>query len=155
MEYSTADLYWEDSKSNWYKTKQENFQYYFHKDRVSCWKGTQQYWSKSFCDAKKKVGGLVWAKVGENFIRNNIKLHHSPEEWRGRMEYPNISECGYGNQATHYQSLLGKGDKKRFTMLLDDDVYDEVVADAQLKNMRRNTYLNVMIKDAYESRETA
>ena len=155
MEYSTADLYWEDSKSNWYKAQHEEISYYFHNDRVSCWKKSQQYWTRTFFDAKKRVYDLEWRKVDEKFVRNNIKLNHDPQKWRGKMEYPSISECEFGNQATHYHSSLGKGDKKRFTMLMDDDLYDEVIADCNIKKMRRNTFINGLIKNVYDSREAA
>jgi len=155
MDYSTADLYWEDSKSSWYKAQNNNHQYYFHNDVVSCWKQQQWYWSRTFYDAKTRCYDLVWKKVGEKFIRNNVKLQHNVESWKGRIEYPGISECDFGNQATHYQSVLGKGDKKRFTMLMDDDLYDEVIADCSLKKIRRNTFINGLIKNVYESREAA
>ena len=71
------------------------------------------------------------------------------------MEYPGATNQNYGNQATTYESSMGKGDKKRFTLLLDDDVYDEVIAEASVKNMRRNTYLNTMIRDTIGSREAS
>ena len=95
-------------------------------------------------------------KIYENFIRDNIKIHHSSQECKGRVEYPYLSD-GYefGNQATKYISALGKGNKRRFTLLLDDDIYDEVIAEASVKNMRRNTYLNTMIRDTIGSREAS
>jgi hypothetical protein len=39
--------------------------------------------------------------------------------------------------------------------VFDDDIYDEVIAEASVKNMRRNTYLNTMIRNTIESREAS
>jgi len=155
MEYTTADLYWEDSTISWYKHTSNNNQYYFHNDSISCWALSNKSWSKTFYDAKSKLHNCIWQKIDEKFIRDTIKLAHYTDEWKGRIEFPHATNQHYGNQATTYESSLGKGDKKRFTLLLDDDVYDEVIAEASVKKMRRNTYLNLMIRDTIESREVS
>jgi hypothetical protein len=155
MEYSTADLYWEESINAWYKTSQDNSQYYFHNDIVSSWHGAEKYWSLSFFEAKKKLLTCLWKKVDAKFIRDGVKKSHYKDDYKGRLEYPHARDCDYGNQATTYESSLGKGDKKRFTLILDDDVYNEVVAVATLNNMRRNTYLNTMIRDTIQTEEVS
>ena len=146
MEYSTQDLYWEESSSAWYKTTQGKTSYYFHNDIVSSWSGAEKYWSLSFFSAKQKLLTNIWKRIDEKFIRDTIKSSHYTEGYKNRMEYPNARECDYGNQATTYESSLGKGDKKRFTLVLDDDVYEGVIELAEKENMRRNTYLNTMIR---------
>ena len=146
MEYTTADLYWEDSTTSWYKSSQDKQQYYFHNDIVSCWSSSNKIWSRTFYEAKKKLHNNTWNDVAEKFVRDIIKLSHYKDGWRGRMEYPGATNQNYGNQATTYESSLGKGDKKRFTLLLDDDIYDEIIAAATIKNMRRNTYINGMMR---------
>ena len=153
MEYTTQDLYWEEGTSSWYKTTQDTSQYYFHNDIVSSWNGSKKYWSKSFYEAKSKLNKCVWKKIDTKFVRDVIKLSHYKDSYKGRNEYPDVDIQNYGNQATTYESSLGKGDKKRFTLLLDFDLYDEVVAAASLKNMRRNTFLNGMIRNTIESEE--
>jgi len=150
MEYTTTDLYWEEGSIAWYKTTQDNSQYYFHNDIVSSCHGAEKYWSLSFFEAKKKLLTCVWKKVDAKFVRDVIKKSHYKEDYKGRLEFPHAKDCDYGNQATTYESSLGKGNKKRFTLILDDYVYDEVVAAASLKDMRRNTYLNTMIRDTIE-----
>ena len=50
---------------------------------------------------------------------------------------------------------LGVPAPPQYSLLLDDDVYEEVVSVATLNNMRRNTYLNTMIRDTIESREAS
>ena len=155
MEYTTQDLYWEDNNTSWYKTTHDTSQYYFHKDIVSAWKGSHKYWSLTFYEAKGKLQELIWKKIDQKFIRDVIKLSHYKDDYKGRMEYPGATNQNYGNQATTYESSLGKGDKKRFTLLLDDYVYEEVVAAASLKNMRRNTFLNSMIKDTIQTEEVS
>ena len=153
MEYTTQDLYWEDNSTSWYKTTQDKTQYYFHNDIVSSWSSSKKYWSKTFFEAKGKLQHLIWKKIDQKFVRDVIKMSHYKDEYKGKLEYPGATNQNYGNQATTYESSLGKGDKKRFTLLLDDSVYDEVIAAASLKNMRRNTFLNTMIRDTFQADE--
>ena len=87
MEYTTADLYWEDSKSSWYKTSHDKHQYYFHNDHVSCWQSSTKHWSKSFYDAKDKLHGCIWKKIGEKFVRDGVKMTHYKEEWKGFKDW--------------------------------------------------------------------
>lgn len=155
MEYTTQDLYWEDNNTSWYKTTKHTTQYYFHNDIISSWKSSQKYWSLSFFNAKSKLQDLIWKKIDPKHIRDVIKLSHYKDEYKGRLEYPGATNQNYGNQATTYESSLGKGDKKRFTLLLDGEVYDEVIAAASLQKMRRNTYLNTMIRDTIEAEEVS
>ena len=153
MEYSTADLYWEDSKSSWYKTSHDKRQYYFHNDTISCWQSSTKHWSRTFFDAKDKLQACIWKKIDERFVRDGVKMTHYKDEWKGRMEYPGITNENYGNQASAYESSLGKGTRRRFTLLLDDDVYDEIVANASLQNKRRNTYINEIMRTICESND--
>ena len=152
MEYTTADIYWEDS-ADWFKSQSDNLSYYVHNDDLSCWDHGKKIWSGKLEDRKESVDGLVWKKADPRFIRDCIKINHTREEWKGRMEYPHLSDgYDFGNQATKYVSALGKGDRRRFTLLLDDDLYEEVIEDAQAQGMRRNTYLNSMIREVYEDK---
>ena len=148
MEYTTADLYWEDNNNSWYKTKYENHTYFYHNDIVSCWSGSARVWSNTFFEAKRKTHECIWSKLDEKFIRDTIKLSHYQEGWKGRMEYPGTTNQNYGNQATICESSLGRGAKRRFTLLLDDDVYQEVISSAIENEMRRNTYLNDLIRNS-------
>ena len=151
MEYTTDDIYWEDSK-NWYKSKKENLSYYYHNDEVSCWQLERKIWTGKLDEYKSKVADLIWKMTDERFIRDCIKINHSKDEWRGRKEFPYLRDgYNFGNQASRYTSALGKGDKRRFTMLLDDDLYEDVVSSAQEKGIRRNTFLNGFIRKVYES----
>jgi len=152
MEYTTQDIYWEE-RTEWFKSQASGASdptYYFHNDEVSCWDMSKKKWSGKLDDRRELVDKLIWKKADTRFIRYNIKIHHSSQEWKGRVEYPYLSD-GYefGNQATKYISALGKGNKRRFTLLLDDDLYEDVVEDAQAKGMRRNTLLNSMIREVY------
>ena len=155
MEYTTQDLYWEENNTSWYKTTQGKTSYYFHNDIVSSWNGAEKYWSLSFFSAKGKLLTNIWKRIDEKFVRDTIKSSHYQEGYKNRREYPNARDCDYGNQATTYESSLGKGDKKRFTLVLDDYVYDEVVAMAEKDGIRRNTYLNTMIKNQIEVDEVS
>lgn len=151
MEYTTEDIYWEDA-AEWYKSQSKGLNYYFHNNEVSSWKVDKKIWSGDYDNYKKKMFGLVWKKTDSRFIRDCVKIHHGKEEWKGQAEFPYLSDgYDFGNQATKYQSVLGKGDKRRFTMLLDDDLYEDVVEEAQGKGIRRNTYLNAMIRTVYEN----
>lgn len=151
MEYTTEDIYWEDAKE-WYKAKKDNLSFYCHNNEVSCWEYEKKIWSGDYPTHKPQLNGLMWKKADTRFIRDSIKINHNKEEWKGRMEYGYLKDgYDFGNQATRYISALGKGDKRRFTMLLDDDLYDDIVEEAQTKGLRRNTYLNTFIRDAYES----
>ena len=135
MEYSTEDLYWEEETSAWYKTTtQDPTLHYFHNDIISTWNGSTKILSTPFVEAKKKLEGCVWKRIDQKFIRDVIKKSHYKDE---------------------YESSLGKGNKKRFTLVLDDYVYDEVVAEATLQNMRRNVFLNSMIKETIEAGEVS
>ena len=149
MEYTTEEIYWEDRK-DWFKSKSNDLLHYLHNDEVSCWCLGKKLWSGSFDDKKKLVKDLVWKKVDTRFVRDCIKVNHSKEEWKSHSEYPYLSDgYDYGNQATKYVSALGKADRRRFTLILDDDVYEEVIEDAQSKGIRRNTYLNTIIREVY------
>ena len=155
MEYTTQDLYWEEGASSWYKTSTGSTQYYFHNDIVSSWKGAEKYWSLSFFEAKGKLLTNLWKKVDPKFVRDTVKSSHYKDPYKNRMEFPDARDCDYGNQASTYESSLGKGDKKRFTLMLDGEVYDEVIAMAEIKHMRRNTFLNTMIKHSLETGEVS
>tara|TARA_Y100000310_G_scaffold334253_1_gene413663 strand:- start:3710 stop:4189 length:480 start_codon:yes stop_codon:yes gene_type:complete len=152
MEYTTEDIYWEEG-GEWFKSKANNYSYYFHNDEVSCWHIDKKLWSGKLEDKREIVEKLIWKKADTRFIRDCIKINHTREAWKGRMEYPHLEDgYGFGNQATKYVSALGKGDRRRFTLLLDDDLYEEVVVEAQSKGMRRNTFLNSMIREVYEEK---
>ena len=152
MDYTTEEIYWEDG-TDWFKAKSNETTYYFHSDEISCWNLDKKLWSGSFDEKKNIAKDLIWKKVDTKFVRDCIKVNHSKEVWRSHQEYPFLSDgYDFGNQATKYVSSLGKGDRRRFTLLLDDDLYEEVVEDAQSKGMRRNTYLNTMIREVYEDK---
>ena len=156
MEYNTEDLYWEEETSAWYKTtSQDPTLHYFHNDIISSWNGSTKLFTTSFVEGKKKLAGCVWKRIDQKFIRDVIKKSHYKEDYKGMREYPHAVDCEYGNQATTYESSLGKGNKKRFTLILDDYVYDEVVAEATSHNMRRNVFLNSMIKETIEGGEVS
>ena len=150
MIYTTEDLYWEDSK-NWYRAKIDNLSYYYHNDEVSCWSREKKIFTGTLNQYKDRIARLQWKITDERYIRDTIKINHYKDDWKGRNEYSYLSDgYDFGNQASKYISALGKGDKRRFTMILDDDLYEDIVSTAQQKGLRRNTFLNDFIRHSYE-----
>ncbi len=155
MEYTSDDIYWED-ETKWFKAKKGDKSYYFHNNELSCWVADNKVWSGDYENHKYLINsqqiGLTWKLTDSRFIRDCIKINHAKDTWRGRQEHSHLKDgLSFGNQASTYSSILGKGDKRRFTMLLDDDLYEDIVSSAQERGIRRNTFLNVFIREAYEN----